>query len=396
VEAQQPAASVQAAFQSARLNPFRDEVFELILEIAAAGIDIGQDIGVRGLPPPDRLVFSQFEELPTQREMRDNVLVSKRRFRSTARATTSGSITLSPVLELKFVSRRRTFFGNMMEERAGDVPVTPLSFNVRELPDGDRPPDFSGTVGNFRYSAVLSPSSVATGELVTLRHTVQGTGYLARAAAPTLPPSPLFRMYTPKMVKDEAGVRSFEQILIPLSTNASALPATGFTFFDPVAERYVTALQGPYRLQFHKASAARFEAYKPDTSVVSVVVQQTMAKGTVFQLRIILATVAVLLFLAGMATFILRRGPAQATMLVAAALLIAGASWLAGSRTSPPFTMASDAPARLCPAETAEQTCPLKAAERVWIREEHAGWVYASTGSRGGWVRETAVRRQAE
>ena len=389
--AQQPPASVQAVFQCSRTSPFRDEMFEVVLEITTAGVDIGQDIGVRSLPPPDRLIFTQFQELPAQRRMQGDVIVSTRRFRSTARATVAGSLTLSPVLELRFLSRRRTFFGSMMEERPGDVPVTPLVMSVRDLPAEGASQAFSGAVGRFQYTAVLSPSDVATGELVTLRHTIQGTGYLAKVAAPALPATPLFRVYAPKLVKDEQGIRSFEQILVPRSTTATAIPVTSFVFFDPIAERYQTMTKGPHVLRFHTARAANFEAYKPSPAMVPAAMPPATEPCKALPWRAILAATAGLIFLAGVATIVMQRGSRRGTILVVIALILAIAAWWFGAGLKPPSTVTEGAVARLCPAATAEKTFSIEAGEHVWIREYHADWVRVSTGSRGGWIPGTAI-----
>src|SRR5581483_7675573 len=72
-----------------------------------------------------------------------------------------------------------------------------LSVDVQPLPPG-APPGFSPTnVGQWRFTATLSPASVPVGEPATLSMAVEGQGNVHGLTLPTLPSIPGVRAYDP-------------------------------------------------------------------------------------------------------------------------------------------------------------------------------------------------------
>ena len=83
-------------------------------------------------------------------------------------------------------------------------------------------------------------------------------------SSPAVAPDAGFKVYPPKLLtKDDKGI-SFEQVIIPLSTNATTIPALTLTTFDARAGQYQTQTQGPYQLTFHATrDVDRSQQYRP-------------------------------------------------------------------------------------------------------------------------------------
>jgi hypothetical protein len=125
-----------------------------------------------------------------------------------------------------------------------------VELDVKPLPVQGRPADFAGAVGDFRLMAEGSPAQVKVGDPVTMRLRVSGRGNFDRVAAPTIVDAAGWRSYPPSAsfaAEDElaiSGVKTFEMAVIP-ETAKTAMPAYAFSYFDPVAAKYVTLKSEP-------------------------------------------------------------------------------------------------------------------------------------------------------
>jgi hypothetical protein len=69
-----------------------------------------------------------------------------------------------------------------------------------------------------------------------------------------------FRVYDPKLTsqklaQDETqGIKTFEQVIIPRSEQASELPSLRFSYFDPLEAKYKTQVRGPFPLEVSPAA----------------------------------------------------------------------------------------------------------------------------------------------
>ena len=87
--------------------------------------------------------------------------------------------------------------------------------------------------------------------------TISGEGYFDELVAPRVSEGSHFRVYEPRQIDRDDEATVFEQILIPQSTNAVAVPAISFSWFDPKAGAYRNLTRGPTRLSFHDADTER-------------------------------------------------------------------------------------------------------------------------------------------
>jgi hypothetical protein len=126
----------------------------------------------------------------------------------------------------------------------------PIQLTAKALPEEGRPPEFGGAVGSFRLRLAAAPQSVAVGDAVAIRATVEGRGSLQAVPPPHLAPAGELKTYEPKVVEDERGGldrlvsrKTWEWIVVPVRPGEFKLPAATFGFFDPASARYVVVSQ---------------------------------------------------------------------------------------------------------------------------------------------------------
>jgi len=133
------------------------------------------------------------------------------------------------------------------EERDVAMRSKELRVRVLPLPSEGRPVDFSGAIGQFQLNPLfVSSKEAASGDPVTLKTTILGTGNFDRVEAPQLSNKQNLKTYPPSgkfEPTDEAGYagqKGFDQIVIPLSPEVKEIPPLNFSYFDPEHKQYVT------------------------------------------------------------------------------------------------------------------------------------------------------------
>ena len=131
------------------------------------------------------------------------------------------------------------------------VHTEPVEIEALPLPP-DAPPTFSGAVGHYTFRSTVSPTSLTTDDVVSVKMVMTGDGDAKRLQPPPLLVSPdSFEVYDPNVLEENIyesggmllGGKSVEYLLAPRYAGTYTLrPA--FTYFDPDSARYVT-LYGP-------------------------------------------------------------------------------------------------------------------------------------------------------
>ncbi len=131
--------------------------------------------------------------------------------------------------------------------RPFEVSSRPITIQVKPLPDAGKPASFTGGVGAFQVSAVLSADTSRGGEPLTLTLSVTGTGNLGLVAAPALPEITGIKVLAPE-IKDNfkesggrlTGTRRFDYPVLPMADGRFRIPEIEFGFFDPQTGGYYT------------------------------------------------------------------------------------------------------------------------------------------------------------
>jgi len=127
-----------------------------------------------------------------------------------------------------------------LDLKSAQVPVY-----VSGLPEENKPGDFSGALGDFGLDVAVSPQEVKAGDPVTVKAIVSGEGNFSTLNIPKISDEKNFKSYEPQ-VKQEAGQKTFEQVLIPLNDSVKEVPAVVLSFFNTNTGQYQTITRGPF------------------------------------------------------------------------------------------------------------------------------------------------------
>jgi len=197
-------------------------------------------------------------------------------FHTAITPTKAGKIPLGPaeLVYLAQIPRARrggsSFFDMFDQGMMGDpffsqtqklkATAKPMDLTVKPLPVPGRPVDFAGAVGNFDISVEGSPARVKMGDPVTMKIKVSGQGNFDRVTAPVLKDSAGWRPYPASNTfqADDAiatrGTKTFEMAVIP-EVKKTEMPVFEFSYFDPIAAKYVTRISQPEALLVEGAIA---------------------------------------------------------------------------------------------------------------------------------------------
>ena len=247
---------VSARMRTEPAVPYVGEDFRLVLEITTTpGSEIRLAGNITGLPNSIPVTAGQFSaDGVREATSASGETVHVHSFSAPMRA--SGEFLLEPraIVPVMMTERVQRGFFTSTNSRMHSVPINWRRFEVRALPEEGRPEDFSGAVGRFRMQLEATPTEVMPRDIIELKLTLSGTGFLgeARPAMPKLDPA-LFKTYPPTIKRDEGGTRLvLSQSVIPLSTNAVEIGSASLSFFDAAIGAYTNALTAPIRLVFRE------------------------------------------------------------------------------------------------------------------------------------------------
>lgn len=141
------------------------------------------------------------------------------------------------------------------DEAAITRDAEPVVISVKPLPN--RPPNFSGAVGQFELRAAISNSVVAQGVPTTLAITVTGSGNPDAIGDPRLPEMPWAHVSDPERETDKhiasadaqlVVTKTFRFVITPHEQGQFDVGPVIFTYFDPKREEYVIQEAGPFTL----------------------------------------------------------------------------------------------------------------------------------------------------
>ena len=188
-------------------------------------------------------------------------------FRTAITPSKAGKIALGPI-EIPYVAqvpraqrnRPRSFFDDVFGDpffavnQRYKARADAVELEVKPLPAVGRPQNFSGAVGQFKFTASGSPNRVKLGDPVTMKMVVNGRGNFDRMEPPALLDADGWRSYPPSSdfkADDDlgtSGTKTFSMAVIP-ETKKSAMPVFAFVYFDPKTEKYVTLTSKPEKLE---------------------------------------------------------------------------------------------------------------------------------------------------
>lgn len=133
--------------------------------------------------------------------------------------------------------------------------------NIQVMPLPDKPVNFSGGVGSFDVTATLDKNTVKSGDPVTLRFIVTGTGNMKLIKAPEVNLPKDFDKYDPKITDKTklttngvTGSMIYDMLIVPRNKGQYTIPALEFVYFDTKTATYKTIKTQPLTLNVEKGS----------------------------------------------------------------------------------------------------------------------------------------------
>ncbi len=118
---------------------------------------------------------------------------------------------------------------------------------VKSLPEKDKPIDFTGAVGKFRFKVQADNNQVKTGNPVSVKISLSGIGNLKLFNLPKLKAPEGLEIYEPKHTEKvkstfegNTGYVSDEYIVIPNQAGKFIIPGMRFSYFNSKTKKYET------------------------------------------------------------------------------------------------------------------------------------------------------------
>ncbi len=145
-------------------------------------------------------------------------------------------------------TNKRDFFGRPLSQTINQTSTDNFpTIRVKALPEDNKPSDFSGAVGKYRFDVSLSREELSATESVTLKVTLSGDGNIKLVDAPKPQVPNAFEVYDPEYKESirvsgsgMQGSKTYEYLLVPRYGGTYKIPPMTFSFFDPQRERYET------------------------------------------------------------------------------------------------------------------------------------------------------------
>jgi len=179
--------------------------------------------------------------------------------------TGPGPRTVEPLaIEAQVRARRRPrdlfedFFSESLFGRRVPVGLASeaVEIEVVPLPEGGRPADFSGFVGQLDLRASIDKTETEVNEAVTLRVRMEATGNVRALPEPRIEFPADFEVYPPDVSESVdrggsrvSGSKTFEYVLIARAPGSKTIPPINVSYFDPSRVEYATAASEPLSIE---------------------------------------------------------------------------------------------------------------------------------------------------
>ncbi len=163
----------------------------------------------------------------------------------------SGNLEIEPLSLEVFVdvpTNRRDFFGGRIyTQTSKTVSAGKRTLNVKALPEAGKPVNFSGAVGDFKFSVTASKTQLNASESLQAKVEVSGKGNLKLFQLPEQELPSALEVYEPEF--DESvrtsssgmeGKVANNYTIVPSFRGKYPIPSISFSYFNPKTSRYVT------------------------------------------------------------------------------------------------------------------------------------------------------------
>ncbi|RYY26543.1 MAG: protein BatD [Chitinophagaceae bacterium] len=160
----------------------------------------------------------------------------------------------------RLLDRSVSFRSNF--EHYTTLKTTPVTIDVKPLPEKDQPADFTGAVGNFALQTVMPADKIRQGELVKIQWVLSGSGNLQLVTLPDIEwpkgidtSEPSVKEELNQFVYPLSGKKTFDYAVTARDTGNYTIPPISFSYFDPETEVYKTLVTAP--ISFHVTASEK-------------------------------------------------------------------------------------------------------------------------------------------
>jgi len=157
------------------------------------------------------------------------------------------------------------------------VSTEPLTLTVLDIPGRGRPADFRGDVGEFRLKVDYDNQTIAQHDALTVKVTINGTGYLKSVDSPELKLPSGFEQFDPTSDAHISltdgkmrGNKTFTYLVIPRRPGSFILEPVIFSYFSPRERTYQRLKAGGLRLTVTPSEDETLAGYGAGPSEVTL------------------------------------------------------------------------------------------------------------------------------
>lgn len=149
------------------------------------------------------------------------------------------------------------FFGGLTAGPEKTAMSSPISLEIRALPQAGKPDSFYGAVGRgYTLKAYAQPQQVPAGEAVNLSVVVKGPANVKSTQNLNFPTLDGFKIYPAAPTSGAASAadgtrqtaKTFKAVLVPAASGIYTVPAIPWSYFDPESGTYKTLHTAPLTL----------------------------------------------------------------------------------------------------------------------------------------------------
>ncbi len=152
-------------------------------------------------------------------------------------------------------------FGSHAESQV--LKVDPIVLEVRPLPEENKPPDFSGAVGNFTVFASIDKTDLQIGDSATLKFQIRGKGNLKQMKNPAFEKFSFATSFDPRASEKINSEKSpfeieknYEIILITNRVGNFSISPISFIYFNPKFHKYRKITTDPIAIAIQEKEKA--------------------------------------------------------------------------------------------------------------------------------------------
>ncbi len=192
-----------------------------------------------------------------------------------------GKLTIDPMdLEVKVRIPRgnnpRSFFQSYRSKTL-NLSSDTISINVYDLPKEGKPANFSGAVGNFKLSSLLSKRTVMMNESLDFSITVSGEGNIKLISEPSIVFPKNFDTFEPQISEDVydaknvvKGRKKFTYTIVPTKSGKQEIPVINYSYFDPELKKYKEISTGPFPIRVNEDDSIVQEDSDVDEGITDI------------------------------------------------------------------------------------------------------------------------------